>query len=187
MTDPGEVRIRDAYPDERPAIRHLTLEAYGEFAETMEPDAWKALRAAVLDAVESEQPADRIVAERDGLLVGSVMLFRQPSRAYGEATTGPGWPELRVLAVAPDERGTGVGRALVEECVRRARRAGASELGLHTSRSLRDAIRLYEAMGFVRAPEHDFRPPGAELVTAYRLPLAGEPATESDGSGTKQA
>jgi hypothetical protein len=28
-------------------------------------------------------------------------------------------------------------------------------------------------MGFVRAPEHDFRPDGAELVEGFRLPLDG--------------
>jgi ribosomal protein S18 acetylase RimI-like enzyme len=63
----------------------------------------------------------------------------------------------------------------MEECVRRARRAGADALGLHTSRSMRAAIRLYERMGFVRAPERDFRPEGAELVEAYRLPLGAGP------------
>jgi hypothetical protein len=33
------------------------------------------------------------------------------------------------------------------------------------------AIRLYEQMGFVRFPEYDFQPEGAELVMAYRLNL----------------
>jgi ribosomal protein S18 acetylase RimI-like enzyme len=82
-----------------------------------------------------------------------------------------GWPELRLLAVAPMARGAGVGQALVDECVRRARASGHSELGLHTSESLRAAVRMYERMGFERAPEHDLRPEGAELVMAYRLPL----------------
>jgi ribosomal protein S18 acetylase RimI-like enzyme len=44
-------------------------------------------------------------------------------------------------------------------------------LGLHTSRSMRAAVRLYERMGFVRDPEHDFHPPGAELVEGYLLRL----------------
>jgi ribosomal protein S18 acetylase RimI-like enzyme len=82
---------------------------------------------------------------------------------------------VRLLAVAPEARGTGVGRALMGECVRRARAMGATELGLHTSVSMRAAMQLYERMGFVRAPEFDFQPPGAELVEAYRLRLgAGE-------------
>ena len=72
------------------------------------------------------------------------------------------WPEVRLVAVDPNLRGRGVARALVDECVRRARTSGATALGLHSSRSMRAAIRLYERMGFVRDPDHDFQPPGAE-------------------------
>jgi hypothetical protein len=36
---------------------------------------------------------------------------------------------------------------------------------------MRAAVRMYERLGFVRVPEHDFQPEGAELVTAYRLRL----------------
>ncbi|HEU4456825.1 MAG TPA: N-acetyltransferase, partial [Longimicrobium sp.] len=102
---------------------------------------------------------------------GSVMLFPPAVDAYGGLAGAAPWPELRVLAVAPEARGLGVGRLLVEECVRRARRMGAAELGLHTSVSMRVAVGMYERMGFVRAPEHDFHPEGGEHVWAYRLPL----------------
>ena len=81
--------------------------------------------------------------------------------------------------MAPEARGHGVGRALVDECVRRARRMGATDLGLHSSHSMRVAIGMYERMGFVRAPEHDFRPEGAELVRGYRLPLGNASAPAS--------
>jgi hypothetical protein len=56
---------------------------------------------------------------------------------------------------------------------------GHTELGLHTSRSMRDALRLYERMGFVRDTAQDFQPPGAELVEGYRLSLA-DPAPSSE-------
>jgi hypothetical protein len=36
---------------------------------------------------------------------------------------------------------------------------------------MRSAMRLYERMGFVRDPEHDFQPPGAELVEGYLMRL----------------
>jgi ribosomal protein S18 acetylase RimI-like enzyme len=51
--------------------------------------------------------------------------------------------------------------------MRRAKQAGASRIGLHTSDSLRAAIHIYERKGFLRAPELDFQPEGAELVMAY--------------------
>lgn len=169
------VRMRDARPDDRRAVAALTLAAYGEYADTMEPDAWAGLAGAVRGALASDDPAvERIVAEREGEIIGSVMLYPARASAYGDLADAAHWPELRLLAVAPSARGLGVGRMLVDECIRRARAAGAMALGLHTSRSMRVALRMYEAMGFVRAPEHDFQPPGAELVTAYQLPLADD-------------
>ena len=177
MNTTSRFSIRDARADERPAIRALTLAAYAEYATIMTPSAWDGLRQAVLAGLDAEGAVERIVAVQDGALLGSVMLYPAATNAYGDAVAEAGWPELRLLAVAPAARGHGVGTALVEECMRRARRAGASALGLHTSESLHAAIRMYERMGFVRAPEGDFHPSGAELVMAYRLLLPAHPAT----------
>jgi ribosomal protein S18 acetylase RimI-like enzyme len=172
MTDATEIRLRDAGPGDRAAVSALTLAAYGEYAERMEPRAWAGLDEAVRRALAGDDPAvERIVAERGGEIVGSVMLFPAQVSAYEDFADALAWPELRLLAVAPAARGTGVGRMLVEECMRRAKAAGATEMGLHTSRSMEAAIAMYEGMGFVRVPEHDFQPEGAELVTAYRVGL----------------
>lgn len=174
MNTTSQLSIRDARADERAAIRALTLAAYAEYATIMAPTAWAGLRQALLSGLADEGTVERIVAEQDGALLGSVMLYSPAANAYGDAVAGAGLPELRLLAVAAAARGQGVGTALVEECMRRARQAGASALGLHTSESLQAAIRMYERMGFVRAPEGDFQPSGAELVMAYRLPLDGD-------------
>jgi len=165
------VRIRDARGEEYAAIRTLTLAAYAEYATSMTPSAWAGLEHAVLLALDGESAAERIVAELDGTLIGSVMLCPPAVGAYGGALDHIDWPEVRLLAVAAAARGQGVGTALMHECVRRARRAGARALGLHTSESLRIAIGMYERMGFVRVPGYDFHPSGAELVMAYRLSL----------------
>ena len=167
----ADLHVRAARPDERDAVRDLTLRAYAEYATVMAPSAWAALDGAVRAALASDERLERIVAEQGGRLVGSVLLYPPAADAYAGAASRARWPEVRLLAVAPDARGLGVGRALMDECVRRARAMGAAELGLHTSASMRAAMRMYERMGFVRAPEFDFRPPGAELVEAYRLEL----------------
>lgn len=175
MSTGGGLVVRDERPEERGAVRALTLRAYAEYATVMAPAAWAGLDAAVRAALDGDAGEQRIVAERGGELLGSVMLFATPTDAYGAAvgeTAGEAeWPVLRLLAVSPEARGQGVGQALVEECVRRAREMGAAELGLHSSESLRAAIRMYERMGFQRAPERDFQPPGAERVMGFRLPL----------------
>jgi len=164
------ITIRDARSDEWDAVRDLTLEAYSVYATIMGPDAWAGLDNAVRRALESDT-AQRIVADDHGTLIGSVMLFPASTAAYGEYTDALPVPELRLLAVPASARGRGIGRLLVEECIRRARLDSASALGLHTSKSMATARELYVRMGFERAPETDFFPPGAEHVEGYRLRL----------------
>ena len=79
---------------------------------------------------------------------------------------------FRLLGVHPDARGRGIGRLLTEECLRRARRAGRGAMGLHTTQPMAIARTMYERMGFVRMPEHDFYPVPGFHVMAYRLPLS---------------
>lgn len=182
------VTIRDARPGDAAAVRALTRTAYAPYAEAMTPDAWGALAVALDAALAAAYGADpdapalaphvtRLVAERDGAVVGSVLLFPPARDTYAAVTAdrtdapAPDAPELRLLAVAPAARGARVGERLVHACAARARAMGAPALALHTSRSMRAAIALYERLGFVRDPAHDFQPPGAELVMGYRLPL----------------
>jgi predicted N-acetyltransferase YhbS len=164
--------IRDAAPHERAAAQKLTIAAYAQFEASMEPTAWEGLHAAVLAALDAPGPFDHIVADQNGTLVGSVMLF--PPAASRDTSNAGGrmiWPELRLLAVAPSARGQGVGGALVQACVERARAAGATGLGLYTSDSMRTAMALYERLGFTRVPAYDFHPAGNELVKAFVLEL----------------
>jgi ribosomal protein S18 acetylase RimI-like enzyme len=167
----SQVQIRDAREDERAAIADLTWSAYKEYATVMTPTAWRGLEAALVNALAMDGPVDRIVAVQDGKLIGSVMLYPPAVDSYGNQAAQSGLPELRLLAVSSEARNQGIGRALVEACVERSRLQGAKELGLHTSISMQAAMRLYEQMGFVRFPEDDFQPEGAELVMAYRLNL----------------
>lgn len=169
------LHLRDATPADRDTIARITREAYAGYRDVMTPGAWAALSRAVEMGLAAEgEGVQRIVAEREGRIVGCVMLFPPASEAYGDMTGRASWVELRLLAVAPEARGAGVGRALVEECAHRAHDMGATELGLHTSRSMADASRLYRSMCFERVPEQDFHPEGAELVEAYRLYVGQE-------------
>jgi predicted N-acetyltransferase YhbS len=165
------ILIRDAHEDERAAIEALTWSAYKEYTTAMTPTAWRGLEAALINALATDVPVDRIVAIVDGKLVGSVMLYPPAVDSYGNQAAQASVPELRLLAVALEARHQGVGRALVEACIERARQQGATELGLHTSISMQAAMWLYEEIGFVRFPDDDFQPEGAELVMAYRLNL----------------
>ncbi len=46
-----------------------------------------------------------------------------------------------------------------------------ASLTLHTTEIMQTAMRLYERMGFVRAPELDFQPAPDVIIKGYRLDL----------------
>lgn len=165
-----KIQIRDAREEDREAIRTVTLDAFREY-ETAMAAHWEGYRRGILNALEDVRAAEQVVAVRDGVVAGTVLLYPAGtaiSRPEGSQGT-LGEPEARLLAVAPHARGQGIGEGLLRECIRRARRTGAAALTLHTSDFMRAGRRMYERMGFVRAPELDFHPARNITVMGYRL------------------
>jgi ribosomal protein S18 acetylase RimI-like enzyme len=169
------LHMRDAAADDHEAILAVTLSAYEEY-EALAPELWERYRQNVLTALADARPAVQIVAEQEGRVVGAVLLYPAGSLMadQGAAATRP-YPEVRLLAVPPALRRRGIGRALMQECVRRARRSGATVLTLHTTDIMRAAIGLYECMGFQRSAELDFEPVPGVLVKGYHLGLQETP------------
>lgn len=83
-----------------------------------------------------------LMAELDGAVVGACALLRNDDGSL----------ELAKMAVDPAAQGHGVGRALGEAAVARARALGARRVELLSNTILEPAIRLYRALGFVEVP-----------------------------------
>ena len=103
-------------------------------------------RAAYLRAAERLEPQERILlaAFDGGDLVGAVQLDR------AHVPNGRHRAELRRLVVRGDRRGSGIGRALVEAAVERARAAGLRLVWLTTHEGT-VADRFYERLGWTRS------------------------------------
>jgi DNA-binding MarR family transcriptional regulator/GNAT superfamily N-acetyltransferase len=78
------------------------------------------------------------IAERDGARVGGVFV----AKASEEVA------KLRLLHVEAEARGLGIGKRLVEECVRFARQTGYRKITLWTQSNLQAARHIYEQVAF---------------------------------------
>jgi GNAT superfamily N-acetyltransferase len=157
--------IRDALRDELPEIGEIRVNAYVADG-FLSPDSGYAPR---LRELGSDGAGPVLVATDDAVIIGTVMLQTWPNG--GELLRGPEEAEIRALAVRPEARGRGVGRALVDAVVDRAARLGVRHLLLLTQQEMKTAHRIYEEAGFARLPDRDRWPePGVGLL-AYGLDL----------------
>ena len=159
--------IRDALPAEFAEVGEIRVTAYRADG-FLAPDSSYEPR---LRTLGTDGPGQVLVAEgADGKLAGTVMLQSWPTA--GQVVQAPGEAEIRALAVRPEARGTGVGRALLAAVIDRAVRERVRHLVLSTQPDMKTAHRLYEEVGFVRLPDRDWSPePGVDLL-AYGLRLA---------------
>lgn len=138
------MQLRDYEPKDASAVNALVLRAFEPLAPHI-PD-WPGFAKGLGAMVELAEHSQIILAEQGGRLVGAVG-YVGPGQSK-KAFFKPEWPIVRQLSVAPESRGHGIGRLLVEDCIRRARQDQAPLLALHTSHVMRDALELYASLGF---------------------------------------
>jgi ribosomal protein S18 acetylase RimI-like enzyme len=169
------VIVRDARPGELAEIGDLRVAAYtaggflsdashyGETLRTLGHDGIGEILVAVSDDGDGRDDAE-------GRALGTVMLQLWPHAEH--VVRGADEAEFRALAVAPEARGRGVGRALLRAVIDRARAAGVRRLLLSTQTTMLAAQHLYTEAGFRRLPERDWDPVPGFTLLAYGLELA---------------
>ena len=63
--------------------------------------------------------------------------------------------EVSKMAVSPQLRGLGIGRKLLEQTLTKAKAIGAKSLFLGSSTKLKNAVHLYESIGFQHVPPEE--------------------------------
>jgi ribosomal protein S18 acetylase RimI-like enzyme len=139
MTDPV---IRPVAAGDHDAWRAL-FTAYGVFYETE-------FSPAVLDGVwawlmDADHEVSALVAELAGGDAGSLVGFAHLRRLHDTFTAGPAW-SLDDLYVVPEQRGTGIARALIAACGTTAHEAGGGTLRWITAADNSTAQRLYDTV-----------------------------------------
>jgi len=164
----GPLTIRDARASELDQVAGIVMSAYEEYRPFVTPEFVAEFRDDTREVFAADH-TDIIVAESEGRLVGTVTFYPDGTK-YGDGLP-PGWTTLRILAIAPDWRRRGVGKALMTECLNRTRNLGATRMLLHTLPFMVKAIALHESLGFRRTPEFDVAYTPEVTVLAYILDL----------------
>ena len=157
--------VRRIRPDEHVAAGDVCIAAYEPFLDGAE-DFY---RERLQDVGRRDREAEVWVAVDNGVVLGCVT-HCPPGSAWHEIGRDHEG-EFRMLAVHPDARGRGVGTSLATLCEDRARAHGATAMALSSLREMTGAHRIYERLGYERAPDRDWSPaPGVQLI-AYSKEL----------------
>ncbi|HEY0720682.1 MAG TPA: GNAT family N-acetyltransferase [Gammaproteobacteria bacterium] len=125
-------------------MNELAGSAFEQYAN--EFDDWEGFRQKIQQMSKLAATAEIIVAEVGSKIVGAAV-YVGPHRSKAEFFK-PEWAVMRMLVVSPAARGQGIGRALTEACLHRARRDRCEILALHTSNIMAVALAMYLKMGF---------------------------------------
>jgi len=148
----SDSKLRDFSGGDAPALNRVAVSAFEQF-KTKYSD-WPSMERAVSRMSELSESGEIVLAEVNGRIAGGVAYIApgKPKAPYFD----PASPIIRMLVVEPSMRGHGLGRALTEECIRRARCDKAPIIALHTTPIMTVALPMYLRMGF---KFHDEAPP----------------------------
>lgn len=188
VTAPVEIRTMRA--GEASVVGALTLAAYDASGVRMEGEyrRWLAAPQRRRDRVSA-----LLVAVDAGVVVGTVTFVTAQDPEF-EHRPRDGDCGFRMLAVAPNAWGRGVGSALLDDCVARARTAGCRRMVITSMEWMTRAHTLYRQHGFQRRPDLDVRYPSgvgwgfafdlvpdAERFFATPRPVPSEPPWYENG------
>ena len=144
MTD---IRIRDYQSSDAENLNRLAVAAFGQFRDHYQD--WPAMLAGLSKTSDLSASGEIIIAELQDAFAGGVAYFgpNRPKAPFFDRS----WPIIRMLVVDPAFRGKGIGHALTNECIARAKRDGSPLIALHTSPIMTVALPMYLKIGFVKA------------------------------------
>lgn len=141
--------FRAATAEDLPAILTLLMDdALGKLRE----DLGLPLNPRYLEAfaaIERDPNQLLAVADQDGQVVGCVQLTFIP----GLSRTGMWRGQIEAVRVASSQRGSGLGKAMMQWAIARCRTRGCGLVQLTTDKRRADAHRFYEALGFEASHE----------------------------------
>nr|WP_299485852.1 helix-turn-helix domain-containing GNAT family N-acetyltransferase [uncultured Allomuricauda sp.] len=165
--------IRNAKPTEHRYIGQLMIEVYAGLEgfpnETEQPAYYQTLKN-IGDFTKKPEVELLVAVTAKGEIIGGVLYFGNMNY-YGSGGAAPSEKNasgFRLLAVHPNGRGLGVGKALSLACIQKAKEKKHKNVIIHTTEFMKVAWKMYERLGFKRAVDLDFLQ-GKLKVYGFRL------------------
>jgi GNAT superfamily N-acetyltransferase len=170
-----EYSIRNARSTEFESIGKLMVDVYSAldgFPKPHEQPGYYKLLANVGELLSKAETELLIAVSDEGKIAGAVVYFGD-IKHYGSggiATQEKNTSGFRLLAVDPAKRGQGVGKLLINECIRKSKDKNLTQIIIHTTMAMQTAWKMYEQIGFKRSEDLDFMQ-GELPVFGFRLML----------------
>jgi GNAT superfamily N-acetyltransferase len=147
MPTPFNLMFRLATHADIPTLVHLLAEdELGAQRERFEAPLPQTYYKA-FEAIDRDPNHSLIVAEVDGVVVGTLQLMYLPSLSFQGGTRA----QVESVRIAQRLRGQGIGAEMMKWTIERARRHGCHMMQLTSHKSREDAHHFYEKLGFAKS------------------------------------
>jgi ribosomal protein S18 acetylase RimI-like enzyme len=154
MSDTSVLRIATAL--DAPALAATIAASFAQYRGKLVPESGAFRETAEGIAAEFASGAGAIVAERNGEIVGCVLVQEMEGDLY-----------FGRLSVLPSARGEGLARRLIEAVEAEARRRGLAGVRLGVRIVLTDNQRLFSSLGYVETSREAH--PGFDQPTSINM------------------
>ena len=138
--------IREFSVEDSILIDALAVRAWSQY-KSFYPN-WETTKVAINQMSKLSTIGQIFVAEHNKIIVGAVGYISPngPRAEYFKAE----WGLIRMLVVAPESRGKGIGTKLTQKCLNVALEDNVPTVALHTNEMMEAALSIYLKLGFYR-------------------------------------
>lgn len=161
MSETKKISIRNAKPSEFETVGNMMVEIYSSLEgfpnKEIHPTYYEYLQN--VGKLTLNQPIELFVAASEKNEILGCVVFYHDVKYYnsgGIVTQLKNCCGFRLLAVAPQSRGLGIGKKLTNYCISKARTTTSDYLIIHTTNAMKIAWKMYDKMQFKRAKDLDF-------------------------------
>jgi GNAT superfamily N-acetyltransferase len=146
----SRVLLRTAAEADVPAVVELlAADQLGVTRDGVRADGDLAAYVAAFRSIDADPAHLLVVAEKDGQIVGTFQLSFLPGLARRGALRG----QIEAVRVAAQQRGAGLGAAMMAWAIAEARRRGCALVQLTSDKTRSEAHRFYASLGFAATHE----------------------------------